>query len=520
MRLVLFSIVSFVLSVDPSLSEVISNPSDTWLIPLNMEISSPGPHQDRVDHTIYRVSFECGPRAALPKRTVIDLVVLKTVTTSHSIVFSTDLVSTDPATGKGKMPDKPLRMITPFAIKGGNILDFRSPHLCPSPFVIAGSKPVYVYPVASYSTMNEPGVILEVGYGLLKLVPTLWAVFSPIPDPISKKISSSANSEDPTKSILSKFNQDKSYTSGFQIDEGRFIITTDYSQVIVTVARIPSIVKAIPSSFQEDFRTQLASAKEQIKPDDVQATCLQIATALKEVGFSEDEDIPYALTALSSKLGKREKMVDCLGQCYVESALKLGGILWSWIPKQLQLTEQYVSSIQPSTFQDAKGRIYDLVVAMSRISKGDAARKPEGLSILKLVAKDKITLVDKTPDLILARSGELNSGDIAQSFIDSQYRRFGCMTPVGDANGKGYDRAVGSFLAIKANIDVNGAEIGDALPVHVVFANGLVSELYMYNERAWAATNAKANDGNCNGFMLRNSPAPANTDHQAASQPQ
>jgi hypothetical protein len=307
-RLFPIALVTFFLSASPTYSEVVGNPSEHWLIPLNMNFGSPGPHQDRSDHTIYLVSFKCEARAALPTRTIVDLAVLSKVTTSHSIVFSTDLVTADPATGKGKLPDKPLRMITPFAINGDNVADFRKPKLCPSPFVITGSKPVYVYPIANYSTVNEPGAIVRVGYALLKVVPALWAAFNPIPDPISKKISGVSGTEEPLKSIFSAFNKDRSYTTGFQIDEGEFVVTTDYSRVTISVKRMPSVVRASPSSLQEDFRAQLASAKEQIKTDDVQSTCLLIAAALKEVGFSEAEDIPYALTALSSKLGNRDKM--------------------------------------------------------------------------------------------------------------------------------------------------------------------------------------------------------------------
>jgi hypothetical protein len=195
--------------------------------------------------------------------------------------------------------------------------------------------------------------------------------------------------------------------------------------------------------------------------------------------------------------------------------VKLGPVLWSWIPKKLQVTDEYVRTLQPSSFQDAKKRIYDLIVAMSRISKGDPARKAEGLSELKLVAKDTVDLADRTPDLVLAHSGSLKAGDLAQSFIDARYLRFGCMASVGDTNGKGFDDAIGSFLAINATVDANGAEVGDALSVHVIFERGLVSQLLVYNDRAWAATNAKANDGNCNGFTLKNNPPPAHVAHQA-----
>ena len=511
----------FCASTTWSLADAITGPQQDWQIKLNVDFSSPGPHEQRSDHTLYKVSFECKPIGSLPVRTVhSQLFSSSTITTSHAILITNDNVTPD---ASGKIPlasvQKPLRLITPYAMNGSSIADLRK--ICPDPFVLAGSKPTYLVPIANYSASYSPGVLVQVGYLILKLVPSLWSVFQPeaIPADINRKVSGIQQTEDPIKSLFSKFNTDDSYGAGFTLDVGRYVIKTAYNQVTITVAKMPSVVLAMPSKLQEDFRDQLKAAPEQIKPESTATTCEQIAVALKAAGFSEDEDIPYALTFLSSKLATKPKMLECLGNDYAEPAVKLGKILWSWMPKKLVVTEMDVQLIQPASFADAKQSIYNFIVGLSKISKGDAASAAEGLGILKLVAKEKLKFEDASADGLAGGSADdLTADQIAKRFIDHGYRRFGCMAPVGDKNGAVVDSAVGSFLAINATVDAKGANVGDALPVHVVYSRGLIADLRVYKEDGWAQVNADANEGNCNGFKLKKAPAVANSNSPSVKQ--
>ncbi|UGY07431.1 hypothetical protein [Bradyrhizobium quebecense] len=184
-----------------------------------------------------------------------------------------------------------------------------------------------------------------------------------------------------------------------------------------------------------------------------------------------------------------------------DAALKLGSVLWKWIITKLVVTPDDVANIQPSSFAEAKIRIYNFIVALSRITKGDPIRAAEGLAQLKLVATEKVKLVD-TIDDFLGGSGDLRPDELAQRLVSKGYLRFGCMAPVGEKNGAGMSNGVGSFLMIKASADANSAKLADALPVHVVFKSGLISSILAFQEPGWVKTNLDANEGNCNGFKL------------------
>jgi hypothetical protein len=484
-------------------AEAIGDSGDDWRLKLNANFTAPGAHTQREDHVLYRIDFACKSKASpLPQKNVFNIVAMHSVTTSHSVVISKDYVPAD-TSGKLKLPEKPLRLLTPYAMNGSNVVDNRS--ICPSdPIVLSGTQPLYLVATVSYSTTNTPGAIIKIGYSIAKLIPALWSIFQPevIPADIARKVSSVGDTKGPMEDILSTFNEDDSYGKGFNLDVGRYVVATDYNEITITVSKMESVALSKPTSLQENFRAQLKSAPEQIKPESIGTTCVTIAGALKEAGFSEKEDIPYALTYLSSRLGSKPKMVECLAEAKaIDTALQLGDILWKWIPRAVVLTKDYIDGLQPSSFSDAKARIYNFIVALSRITKGDPARAAEGLAQLKLVASEKIKIIDSVDDY-LGGSAELAPADLAQRLINQKYFRFGCMAAVGDKNGLGLSEGIGSFLIIKAAADATSAPLSDALLVHVVFKGGLISGIVAFQEPSWAKTDLDANEGNCNGFKL------------------
>lgn len=492
------------IDISAAKAEPIGDSGDDWRLKLNANFTAPGPHTRRDDHVLYRIDFACkSKKNMLPQKYVFNIFARRSVTTSHSVIISKDYVPAD-ATGKLKLPEKPLRLLTPYAMNGSNVSDNRS--ICPTdPIVLSGTQPLYLVATVNYSTTNTPGAIIKIGYSIAKLIPALWSIFQPeiIPADIARKVSSVGETRGPMEEILSTFNEDDSYGKGFNLDVGRYVVATDYNEISITVSKMESVVLSKPTSLQESFRAQLKSAPEQIKPESIGTTCITIAGALKEAGFSENEDIPYALAYLSSRLGSKPKMAECLNEAKAaDAALKLGNILWKWIPKAVVLTREYIDGLQPSSFAAAKARIYNFIVALSRITKGDQATAAEGLSQLKLVASEKIKIVDSTIDNYLGGSTELTPADFAQRLIDQKYFRFGCMTSVGEKNGFGLSDGVGSFLVIKATADAISAQLNDALPVHVVFKGGLVSGIIAFQEPSWTKLNLDANEGNCNGFKL------------------
>jgi hypothetical protein len=192
-----------VLANGSAYAEQIGNSGDSWRLKVNADFSAPGSHSQREDHRLYRVDFVCKARATpLPQNKIIDLLALRSVTTTHSLVISRDYSPAD-ATGKFKIPEKPLRLLTPYSMNGSNVADNRK--ICPQdPLVISGTQPVYLVGVVSHLTTNSPGVIVKIGYQIAKLITPLWSIFQPevIPALIGRKIASVGETEYPLKEII------------------------------------------------------------------------------------------------------------------------------------------------------------------------------------------------------------------------------------------------------------------------------------------------------------------------------
>ena len=126
----LFAFASAGLVSGSACAESIGDSGDNWRLKLNANFSAPGSHNQREDHRLYRIDFECKSNATpLPTKTVIDLIAVHSVTTSHSVIISKDYIPADATTGKLKIPDKPLRLLTPYSMNGSNVVDNRE--ICP-----------------------------------------------------------------------------------------------------------------------------------------------------------------------------------------------------------------------------------------------------------------------------------------------------------------------------------------------------------------------------------------------------
>src|ERR1700712_2956031 len=97
-------------------AEAIGDSGDDWRLKLNANFTAPGAHTQREDHVLYRIDFACKSKASpLPQKNVFNIVAMHSVTTSHSVVISKDYVPVD-TSGKLKLPEKPLRLLTPYAM--------------------------------------------------------------------------------------------------------------------------------------------------------------------------------------------------------------------------------------------------------------------------------------------------------------------------------------------------------------------------------------------------------------------
>jgi len=470
-------------------------------IPMNGVFSAPGAHPEREDHKVYRVDFKCKKLGQLPKTQQKHFFSQKTITSSHGIVVG---LSGSPtiADKKLKVPEKPLVFVVPYELDGANVLDKRD--ICPKPFVIYGTEDGYIFPYASYSETNAPGTAFAAALKLADLVSPLFALFQPtaLPTAVATKLTAFKDTKGPIEGIFSLFDKAETYGQPFPLKTGKYVVHTTFSDIEISVAGLDSIVDAKPTSLQEQFRKHIDSGQP-INAAEAQTSCNTIAAALQNIGFSEDRDIPYALTYASTKLGSRAKMVECLGDDYTTAAIALGPVLWKWIPRSLTLNQAYIDDLQPTAFAKAKQRLIDLVVAFARIARGDPARSAEGLEQLKRRVTESVTIVDKTTDGIWPPPSEvkLPSSDIAARFTSLGFTRFGCLAPLSDANGAGVTSSVASLLAIKPR--VTAADFDEAIQLQAVFRKGLISQLFIFNEATWVAKNASLNDGYCENLKLK-----------------
>lgn len=462
---------------------------------------------------LYKITVNCkATNQPLPEESFWDPIVRKEETTAHFVAFSNDAAEPDTsATGKIKMPTVLLRMAHLYSFKGQE--RYYGMRSCPEPFVVEGSTPVYMTPVAAYSSTHTPGFMSQIGYQVAKLIPILASVFQPTllaPD-VSKQITAFPQTEDPIKAIVKTFDKTRSFGEGIKMRTGTYTVTTKYSVTTITVENIASIVLAKPASLQKGFRDQLKSAPEKIPADKVATTCGQIAASLKPLGFTEEEDIPFALTYLASQsVVTKGKILECLGDDYAANAAKLGPVLWGLIRRSVRLTQDDVDNAQP-TFSAIESSVYKLILNMSRISKNGAGTVPGDLASLKTMTAEKVKVIDNTPDGHFAGiNKEVESSALVDLFTgnkdgegkDRKYVRFGCYAAIGEKSGPGIDPAPVAFLAFNIPKTDTTAKPSDAVFVRVIYKRKLVSELRIHNDAAWIKANLDAKGWDCNGLEV------------------
>lgn len=481
---------------------------------LDIKITEPPLSRAALDaQKLYKITVSCkATNQPLPEESFWDPFVHKEETTAHFVAFSNDAADPDPsAAGKIKMPTTLLRMAHLYSFKGAE--RYYGMRSCPEPFVVEGSTPVYMTPVAAYSSTHTPGFMSQIGYQVAKLIPILASVFQPTllaPD-VSKQITAFPQTEDPIKAIVKTFDKTRSFGEGIKMRTGTYTVETKYSRATVTVERIESIVLAKPPSLQKGFRDQLKSAPEKIPADKISTTCGQIAASLKTLGFTEGEDIPFALTYLASQsVVTKGKVLECLGDDYAANAVKLGPVLWGLIRQSVKLTQDDVDNVQPS-FSGIESSIYKLVLNMSRISKNGADMVPDDVASLKTMTAEKIRVVDNTPDGYFAGlNKEVGAAALVDLFTankdgegkDRKYFRFGCYAAIAEKSGPGIDSAPVAFLAFNIGKTDTKAKPSDAVFVRVIYKRRLVSELRIHKEAAWIKANLDAKEWDCNGLEV------------------
>jgi hypothetical protein len=240
--------------------------------------------------------------------------------------------------------------------------------------------------------------------------------------------------------------------------------------------------------------------------------CGQIATTLQGAGFSQNEDIPYALTYLASgALSTKADLIHCLG-IYAVRAARLGNILWSWIPEDKRVTEDEANTVtdpnlpgpalQPD-FSRIEGVLDDFVRDLSRVTKNlDSNGKPlpQYLAELKATMAPMVIINDKTEAAQFDSMQPLDAQKLDEALVGKGYFRFGCYAQITEKFGSNTDGAAAMFVAFKVAKDApSPVALDTALGVRVLFGKGgLVSQLTFIDKRPMITAALDANAWNCN----------------------
>lgn len=493
--------------------------------PLAYSLEKPGPHQDLKDHGLYQVKVTCSRGAGLSTdstsllQTLGDLVIHQNESAIQYLIIGNEGATPDPSDqGKIKLPDKAISIIPVFSIKGSSVVS--NFDACQKSIYVQSTQRVYLIPIVAWSKQFTEGAALSGLYETARLISPLWSLFNPasIPATIASKIANAQATEDPIKNILAKLNADQNYGETIRLQTGRYVITTKYSTVTLQVSQIPSIVTAVSDELRQDFRAALDAAPQKIPSTDFEKTCGDIATNLTGAGFSQNEDVPYALTYLARvPLSTKQDIIRCLGKPYAVRAARLGNILWSWIPDEKRVTEDEASIVYPQSlsgpklqpdFRTIEASLDEFLRGLSRVAKNqnaDGTLPPRFVAELKTAMATTVLVNDKTDAAAFDGLPPLDAQKLGEKFVANGYFRFGCYAQITEKFGNNTDGAVAMFLSFHVGKDAPPPAKSDtALGVRALFGKeGLVSQLTVTDKRQAINAALDANSWSCNGFTVQ-----------------
>ncbi|MGT2437803.1 hypothetical protein ACU4GH_20520 [Bradyrhizobium betae] len=289
------------------------------------------------DRKIYQISFDCEPLADPTSGALANALVRKNENNSHLIVISDELPSRDTTTNKLKYAEKATAVFPVYSVRNGRLNpDNRA--ACPNTTYVSGGRKLYVIGIASFATTNEPGWLTNASYALVGLLPPLWSMFKGnLDDNVSKKLTKYSETEDPLKKTLSALNADENYSATKELGPDFYVVDTAFSKVTIRVKYVRSLLRDGTQSARNAFRKQL-DLSEKLTTTNLESTCSNVATELLKLGFSAEEDVPFALgyKALGSSL-TREQIENCLGSDYALLAAKMTD-LQDFAPRPRNLT--------------------------------------------------------------------------------------------------------------------------------------------------------------------------------------
>ncbi|MCK1358348.1 hypothetical protein [Bradyrhizobium sp. 199] len=484
---------------------------------MDLKLFYPPTNAPLSEQRIYKVSFSCQARADLGGGQAANLFIRQDATSSHFIVINDKLAATD-ANGNATFPTSGVAFLPVFAITKGVVkIDNRTG--CLATQYLTGGPDLYLQAYANYSTQNQPGVLLSLGYAIAGLIPPLWAMFNGnLSGPTKDQLTAFGNTEDPLKKTLLALNTEENYPVSINLRPGDYEVRTAFSSVKIKVTYVPSIIKNGGDTAMKFFRKQIDTSLQKIDSNNL-AQCTDLATDLLALGFSKEDDIPYALAykGIRSKLTAAQAS-QCLGKDYAVAAASIKQGLWEFASRRDQILSVEQAKAEHSAvplevpyqpeYDDT--RMKRFTDALSRLTRVDTMAASDQVAFSKTL-REPVSLDDQSVVKFFGGDPKDYPGPaLAAYFIEKGYRRFGCYQSTN--LGQKLDGGKTLLFAFKADKDDASLGIENVALLKPIFTEtGALSKLIAYDDFDWINAAMTSRSWMCGRISIKKpaSPEPA-----------
>jgi len=422
-------------------------------------------------------------------------------TASHYVVIGNALPGIDPSKpGEVTLPaaSNTINVFPIFSMKFDHVVDYRT--ACSGDVYVTGGEKIYLIPIASWSSQVTPGPILTAVNAFAQLISPLWSIFAPFPANIGSKLTDAQQTQTAIGGILDLLKKDENYATAYSLGVGTHTITTDFSEIDITVSPVTSLFRS--KSGLGDLIRELN--KQPTTKFTGTNDCTPMAGQLLERGLSGTQDVPFALAYIGKKsFHTKQDMLTCL-DAYAVAAAQLGSSLWSHVPATLVFTLEEAKNFSPAQhsvvqpdFSKISRLLDDFVLALSRA----ALSSPPPSDVLHEIQTDttaKVVINDRTVGKTFgAITAPVAPADLIVALTEQGYHQFGCNGAMKPEYGNNPSGAVAVFVAFKVPANVTTATMNQALVVSPIFENGLISTIYVASPLAEVQAILKDNNWAC-----------------------
>jgi hypothetical protein len=499
-------------------------------IPTSVAINKPGSHSDLKDQQIYQVKFDCTPKTDLPSnwadfdKNMFGAVFHVGQSVNHQIMISNAQPAVDPSTQKLVLPSTSLSLFTLYSVAAqtGVVGDFRK--LCTGAIYLEGGQTYNLIATISWSKQYSSGPVLTALYQFGNAISPLWSLFAPIPAAVSSKITNVQATQTPLSNILSDLNQDLTFGKAELLQTGEYDIVTPYSIVKITVSALPSLVRANSGTLLQAFRKQVDGATQKIDVANVASSCDLLASGLSELGFTQDEDVPYGLAYVAShSVATKSDMLNCLNKDYALAAAKLGPILWSYMPASKTINVQDAldafpvvpnQELQPA-YATIDANLSDFIVNLQRLGLGSPTISAQALPLLQKDMAPTALIVDQTSSfLFINDKTPLDAAGLGQALAGLNFHKYGCQSAMKPTYGDNPEGAPAIFLAFKAAANASTTTIDNVIAIRPLYKQGIISGLIVSDMQDPIKALLADHSNTCNGLSVSQAaPAAAGSAH-------